>query len=140
MLALLGPLLPFSFTGAYEMSEFTVNSFKETLENGAILGSKCEKCGNLMLPPRIICNKCGSWTLSSYEYKHRGTLEAFSKIHVPITEFQEKCPYTVGIIELFEGPKISGIILNDEKIEVGSKVEAVFLKEEKKTTLAFRAL
>jgi len=120
------------------MSEFTVTHFKDLLQNETIQGSKCDKCNNLMLPPRIICNKCGNINLIPHEYEKQGTIRAFSKIYVPLTEFQEKCPYTVGIVELAEGPMISGLILDDQKIEVGIKVEAVFLKEEGRTTLAFR--
>ena len=109
------------------MSEFTVSNFIEGLKNETLLGSKCTKCGNLMLPPRIICNNCGNKALNSYHFKRGGTVKAFSTIYVPLTCFQEKCPYTVGIIEVFEGPKISGLLLDHGKVKIGSKVEAVFL-------------
>jgi uncharacterized OB-fold protein len=120
------------------MGEFTVTKFKEELKNENLLGSKCTKCGNLMLPPRIICNNCGNKALHPYHFKREGIVKALSTIYVPLTQFQEKCPYTVGIIKIFEGPKISGLILDDEKVKIGSKVEAVFLNEDERTILAFK--
>ncbi|MBD3207350.1 transcriptional regulator [Candidatus Bathyarchaeota archaeon] len=126
--------------GGHKMSEFTVRHFKDLLHHETLQGSKCDNCGNLMLPPRIICNKCGNMKLRPHDYEKQGKIRALSKIYVPLTKFQEKCPYTVGIVELVEGPMISGLILEDRKVEVGSKVEAVFIKEEERSTLAFRPI
>lgn len=122
------------------MSKFTVTHFKDLLHQETLQGSKCDNCGNLMLPPRNICNKCGHTDLMPHDYIKQGKIRALSKIYVPLTNFQEKCPYTVGIVELVEGPMISGLILEDQKVEVGSKVEAVFIKEEERATLAFRPI
>jgi uncharacterized OB-fold protein len=126
--------------GGREMSEFTVKHYKDMLHDEIIQGTKCDKCGNLMLPPRIICNNCGNRTLQSYQYSNKGKIRALSKIHVPLTDFQEKCPYTVGIVELTEGPMITGLLLGDENVEVGSKVEVIILKEEEKAILTFKPL
>lgn len=120
------------------MTEFTVAHYKEMLENKVIQGSKCEKCGNLMLPPRIICNNCGGKKMKPHNFIKQGTIKALSKIHVPLTQFQEKCPYTVSIVKLIEGPMISGVVTDDEKVEVGTKVEAIFLKQDGETILAFK--
>ena len=122
------------------MSEFTVKHYKDMLSDEIIQGTKCGKCGNLMLPPRIICNNCGNRSLQPLQYSKKGTVKALSRIHVPLTDFKEKCPYTVGIVKLTDGPMITGLLLGKDNFVVGSEVEAVILKEYGKTILAFKPL
>ncbi len=126
--------------GGPELSDFTVKHYKDMLSDEIIQGTKCERCGNLMLPPRLICNNCGNRSLKPLQYGKKGTVQALSRIHVPLTSFQEKCPYTVGIVKLTDGPMITGLLLGNENFMVGSEVEAVILKEEEKTILAFKPL
>ncbi len=123
------------------MSEFTVNWFRENLSKDHLMGSKCTSCGKFMLPPRPLCPECGSTNLEAYKYKGTGTLKTNTMIHVPLTRFQEICPYIVGIVELDECVDISGLILCDEKgIQIGEKMEAVYLKNEDQTVLAFKSV
>ncbi|MBE0633736.1 nucleic acid-binding protein, partial [Candidatus Bathyarchaeota archaeon] len=44
----------------------SVSSFREGLKESKLLGCVCEGCDNLMLPPRMICNKCGSTNLKEH--------------------------------------------------------------------------
>jgi len=122
------------------LSVFTIKHYKDMLSDEIIQGTKCERCGNLMLPPRIICNNCGNRSLKPLQYRKKGTVKALSRIHVPLTSFQEKCPYTVGIVKLTDGPMITGLLLGKDNFAVGSEVEAVILKEEGKPVLAFKPL
>lgn len=59
-------------------------------------------------------------------------------IAVPLTKFQDRCPYGVVIVTLDEGVSISGYLL-DENIDVGSRVEAAYMKKEDGVVLAFKA-
>ncbi len=36
-----------------------VKTFYEALEEGTILGRKCERCGHIEFPPYLCCNECG---------------------------------------------------------------------------------
>ena len=36
-----------------------VKTFYEALEEGTILGRKCERCGHIEFPPFLCCNECG---------------------------------------------------------------------------------
>ncbi|MCW4050627.1 MAG: zinc ribbon domain-containing protein [Candidatus Bathyarchaeota archaeon] len=121
------------------MTEHTVKSFMEGLANETLKGSKCTNCSKLMLPPRPICPSCGGKEMESHEFNGEGTVKACSVIHIALTRFQDMRPHCVGIVWLKEGVGVSGLILSDGKeVEVGSKVEAVFLKEEDRTVLAFK--
>ena len=35
-----------------------LDKFYENLEKGKIIGNKCPKCGDVLVPPRKICGKC----------------------------------------------------------------------------------
>ncbi len=49
-----------------EKIELLVKPWYEALEQGKLLGRKCEKCGHIEFPPRYACNECGcletEWT------------------------------------------------------------------------------
>lgn len=119
----------------------SVSGFKEGLKVSELRGSLCEECENLMLPPRIICNRCGSTNLKEFCIEGKGRIKTKTVIYVPLTKFQDLCPYTVGIIELDEGPMITGMIIGDIKnVKIGNKVEAVYLDEEEEKILAFKVI
>ena len=116
----------------------TVNGFNEGINNSELNGTKCVDCGYLMLPPRPLCTECGSTNMVSYKFKEEGVVRALTTETVPLSRFREMCPTTVGIIQLDEGPMISGVILEEEKIEVGSMVKATFIEDGERKILGFK--
>ncbi len=95
-----------------------------------LIGSECEKCKTLYFPPRIICRICGRDTkMRSRKLSGNGKVYSFTTIRVPSDTFKESAPYTVGVIELEEGPKVEGhVVENGKKVAIGSKVKTVFRK------------
>lgn len=122
------------------MSEFTVSRFQQKLTENILSGSKCMFCKEIYLPPRPICPKCGSVDMIEQNYTGKGTVVTKSIIYVALSSFNDICPYTVGIVKLDEGVSISGILIeeNNEEIDIGSEVQAVFLKGDERTVLAFK--
>jgi uncharacterized OB-fold protein len=120
--------------------EFTSKAYFDFIEKGKIMGSRCKVCKNLSLPPRPVCNKCGSVELKWEELDGKGKVKAFSIINVPLSRLKDNCPYIVGVVELDAGPRVSGMILDvkNGKLSIGSKVVAKFVKEYEKTTLCFK--
>ena len=119
----------------------SVSSFKSGLKESKLKGCVCEDCDNMMLPPRLICTKCGSTNLKEHCFNGKGTIKTKTVIHVPLTKFQDLSPYTVGIIELDEGPMITGMVLGDiTKIKIGDRVEAVYMDEGEEVVLAFKVV
>ena len=116
----------------------SVHSFREALKESKLKGCACGNCDNLMLPPRMICTKCGSTELEEYCFDGKGTIKTKTIVYVPLTRFQDLSPYAVGIIELDEGPMITGMVLGEvDKIKIGDRVEAVYLDEGEEKILAF---
>jgi uncharacterized OB-fold protein len=122
------------------MSEFNTKAFNGFVAQGNVMGNRCKDCGELHIPPRQICYKCGSQQLGWQEFKGGGVLEAVTLNRVPLTSFKGRGPYAVGIVRLDEGPSISGLLAieNPEKIVVGIRVKFTAVKDGEKTILAFK--
>ncbi len=105
-----------------------------------LLGSKCKKCSTVFFPPRIVCPKCKEALNGSPEKKDpimaktklsgKGEILSHTTVHVAPPGFESQTPYTMAIIKLEEGPKITGQIIgcNPDEIAIGKKVESVFRK------------
>jgi uncharacterized OB-fold protein len=126
-----------------EEKSFTVKSFYDYLAIKKLMGINCIDCGNLMVPPRMVCSECSSNNIEWYEFKGNGTLQTFSVVNVGPSSLKDKVPYGVGVIKLDEGPMITGRLIGfnpkePEKIQVGMKVKADFVPELGQTILAFK--
>ena len=96
-------------------------------------GKKCGKCSQVYFPARDMCPKCRRTSMGKMEriqLSGKGTVVSYSTIHDGLPEFQMQIPYTIAIIELEEGAKITGQIVDCESdcVGIGSKVESVFRK------------
>lgn len=126
-----------------DKNSFSVSAFFDYLREKRLMGVKCLNCQNLMIPPRLICTSCKKTNLEWSEFEGVGTLKTFTILHVPPTTLKEKAPYILGIVELNEGPLITGRIINissnkPEKIKIGMSVKADFIQESDATILAFK--
>ncbi len=104
-----------------ETLPFTIESFYKFVSEGKLMAAKCSKCGNILLPPRPICSKCLSTDFRWVALKEKGKLLSYTVIHVSPIQFESIAPYTVGIVELEDGPHLPGMIrdVEPEKIKVG---------------------
>lgn len=136
-----------------EAKTFTVAGYNQHLCEKRLMGSKCSKCGSLYAPPRPICPECHSAAgMEWVEYSGKGKLAAFTSISVAPTFMAaqglgKNNPYVCGVVQLEEGPKITGRILGvdgkkPESIKVGTQVRMEILEraegEGKVYTLAFK--
>ena len=134
-----------------EERAFTSASFYRFLADGKLMASKCKRCESLYVPPHPICTKCHGDEMEWAEMRGDGKLAAFTSIAVGPTftveeGYDRNNPYVVGIVELDEGPKISGRIrgldaMKPETIKVGTPLTAEFPEhtEGKGCYLAFKA-
>ncbi len=133
--------------------EFTGTSFYQFLGENRLMGSRCQACGALHVPPRAICPACFGQEMAWEEMSGEGELLAFTSVYVAPTAmieagYDRKNPYCTGIVQLVEGPAISAQILGveasrPEGIEIGIPVRVAFIQrgegEAQQTYLAFRA-
>ena len=125
--------------------------YKQYLNEGKLMGSRCKKCNTYYLPPRPICISCYACDMEWFESKGKGRLAAFSSIAIGppsmIEEgFDRHNPYCVGVVELEEGVRVDARIVdvdakNPESIKVGASLTVKYLHrgegDNKKTILAF---
>jgi hypothetical protein len=91
---------------------------------------KCNKCGYIAFPHRLVCPECGSRVFDEIKLCDTGKILSFTTIHVGPTEFSDQVPYNVGIIELDGGAKITAQIADtgSENLKIGGKVKLEFRK------------
>ena len=122
-----------------EEREVNSASFYEFIAEKKLMASRCSKCQALYLPPHPICIKCHGNEMEWVEMKGKGKLAAFTSVAVgqsrTIEEgYSRDNPYLVGIVELDEGPKVSGRILGidakkPENIKVGTPLTIEFTEQ-----------
>lgn len=113
------------------MKESISLTWRRIPERYNLIGTKCLTCNSVYFPPRVICPKCRrKGKLEKFIFSGKGRVYSFTEIHVPAEGFEDQVPYIYAIIELEEGAKVSGQIVNAEKkdIKIGDRVKVVFRK------------
>ncbi len=113
------------------MKESISLGWRRIPERYRLEGTKCQTCGTVYFPSRVICPKCRrKGKLEKIRLSGKGTIYSYTIIHAPATGFERFVPYIFAIVELEEGPKVSGQVIDvgPEKVHIGMKVEAVFRK------------
>lgn len=105
-----------------------VKSWRRIRKGNFIIGSRCRKCSALFLPPTGRCRKCGSYDTEDYKFSGKGRILSSSIVYSPMEGFEKQVPYTVAIVELDEGPRITSQVVDAEKVETGMEVEACIRK------------
>ncbi len=90
---------------------------------------KCVNCDKVYFERKGMC-VCGSLEFSEFESNGKGSIVSFTQIHSGPTAFESQAPYLVAIIDLEDGARITGQVVDCkfEDLKVGAKVEAVFRK------------
>ncbi|MEM2942434.1 MAG: Zn-ribbon domain-containing OB-fold protein [Candidatus Bathyarchaeia archaeon] len=122
---------------------FTAKSFCEFLREKALMGSVCQDCKTIMVPPRMVCVGCRGERLRWSQMSGKGSLETFTIVHVAPAFLKDKAPYAVGIVKLEEGPMITarlvGLdVLEPETFQIGMPLVADYTEEGGKPLLVFR--
>lgn len=119
----------------------TVQNYINGLKSGKILGSKCKKCGNIMISSKPVCSKCGSFDVEVFETKGKGIIRSFTVIYVAPEKFKDEVPYVIALINIEEGGAVMGRLIGvdpnkPEDIKVGTKVKFEALVEEGREVIA----
>lgn len=116
----------------------TAAAYEYGLDEGKLMGTVCQDCGAVYLPPRAICPACQGSRMIWKEFSGKGVLAAFSVVYVVPSEMLAEGyggdnPYCAGVVQLEEGPAVSAQIVgvdvaHPETIAVGIPVRAVFMR------------
>ena len=110
-----------------------ISQFFETLKEGHLTTTKCDQCGEVLWPPRIVCPKCLSDQLTWVNLGDEGELFAFTEIQAgaPLG-FVQDVPFCVGIVKvgkLLISARIDDAKYEDLRIEEKVKLKIVELTD-----------
>ena len=107
--------------------------YNEALKQNKLLGLKCQSCGAITVPPKMVCRQCTSPDMEIIQLKGTGKIRTFTTVYVASEGREDEIPYTIVLIELDEGPWIMGNLgdidpaqatmeLIGRKVKMGHKV------------------
>jgi uncharacterized OB-fold protein len=104
--------------------------WREIPQRYRLEANKCKRCGKINFPPRLICNACGNREFEKTKLADKGKVLTYTIIRVPPHQFVDQAPYAVGIVELEDGVKITGQIVDCDfdDIQIGLDVKIEFRK------------
>ena len=115
-----GPIGPEEITAE---SPFTLPGFFAELADGELLGAVCAGCGEVLLPPRPACYACGSRDVAVEAQPRTGEVVSYTAVHTPPPAFSDEAPYTVAIVELESGGRLTGRVSAPyDDVEIGTPV------------------
>lgn len=112
------------------MDDSLAITWRRIPERYRLEGSECSKCKTAYFPPRKLCTKCRrKGSISTKTFCGRGKIYSFSEIFAPPSGFELESPYTIAIVQLEEGPKVTAQIVSPHaQVKIGAPVEMVFRK------------
>lgn len=107
-----------------ENRAFTDRSYAAFLREQQLMGSRCEACAALFIPPRALCPSCHGDRLNWEQASGRGRLVAMTRMAMVSPDLVAEGyggdrPYTTGVIELDEGPRVVARLAGGETDEPG---------------------
>ena len=104
------------------------NLWRQSAQRYRLEGAKCVKCGKTYFPPRLVCPECKGREFESVRLPRTGKLVTHTVIRVAASAFSGAVPFAVGIVELDDGTRVTGQIVDCEPAELchGQKVRFEF--------------
>ena len=107
--------------------------YNEALKQNKLLGLKCQACGTITIPPKMVCRQCASPDMEIVELKGTGKIRTFTTVYVAAEGRENELPYIIVMVALDEGPWIMGNLdgsdpkqatmeLIGKKVKMGYKV------------------
>ncbi len=103
--------------------------YHSNLKEGRILLQSCGNCANVWHYPRPVCPSCGSKEFDWMAASGNGVISTFTVIHYPPKpEYTRDVPYTLAMVDLIEGARLTAIISSDgeQDVDIGDAVNAEF--------------
>ena len=102
--------------------------YNEALTKNRLLGLKCNECGAITVPPKMVCQSCAGSDIDIIDLKGSGKIRTFTTVFVASEGRESECPYIIVMVELDEGPWIMGNLANVDKDKatmglIGKKVK-----------------
>lgn len=102
--------------------------FWRGLRERRILVQKCGACGALRYPPLAGCPECLGRDAEWIEVGRSGSVWSYAVYHRALQPtFADEIPYTVAVVELDDGPRITArMVRGGGPLVIGARVAAQF--------------
>ena len=113
-----------------------ISRFLDGLKAGEILGTRCDRCGRIAVPPRIFCEWCFRRTGAWVKLPDTGAVNTFSISYIATDTTRLKTPTIPAVIEI-DSAGHAGFLhvigeARPEEVRVGMRVKAVWADPEKR--------
>jgi len=103
--------------------------FREIMENGRFLGTRCPECGLTYVPPRLYCERCLAHLEEWVAVPNTGRVHTFTVVHVGLDGNPLPEPRVLAFVRL-DGTD-GGLVhylgeVDPGEVSIGTRVEAVF--------------
>ncbi|MEW6201059.1 MAG: Zn-ribbon domain-containing OB-fold protein, partial [bacterium] len=108
-----------------------IGRYLEELKNGRLIGKKCNKCGRIMIPPRMFCELCFRPSDEWVYLKDTGRVNTYSVCYVNWDASRVEEPFLPAVIEIDGASEGMGIMhllgeVKPDEIKIGMAVQAVW--------------
>ncbi len=113
-----------------------IGKFLAGLREGEIIGSKCNHCGRIVVPPRIFCELCFRRSENWVKLPDKGIVNTYSISYITTDTTRVKEPVIPAVIEI-EGTSNAGFLhligeVKPDDVKIGMKVKATWLDSSKR--------
>ncbi len=101
---------------------------RELLKDGKVVGYHCTACKYDRFDPMNRCPKCKSTKVERRQFSSTGTIVSYTIQAVASEAFLNETPFAFAVIQLDDGPRVSGWIpwiAKPKDLPLGQKVEYV---------------
>jgi uncharacterized OB-fold protein len=115
-----------------------IGRYLQELKQGRLVARSCYKCGRVMIPPRMFCERCFRPTDEWVYLKDTGTINTFSLCYVSWDVRRLKTPEIPAVIEIDGASPGMGILhlirkVKPQDLHVGMRVAAVWKRAAERT-------
>jgi hypothetical protein len=103
-----------------------VSPFVDHLAAGKFMTTKCKDCQRLFFPPQVDCPYCLASNMEWVEIKDEGVLISHSTANYGPAGFEDKVPYTLGIVQFLNSIKVIAVVsksIDPKTLKVGMKLK-----------------
>jgi uncharacterized OB-fold protein len=115
-----------------------IGRYLEELKNGRLVARTCHRCGRVLLPPRMFCERCFRCTDEWVYVQDTGTVATFSLCYVSWDVRRLRRPEIPAVIEIDGASPGMGILhvlgrVAPKAVHVGMRVRAVWKPPRQRT-------
>lgn len=106
--------------------ELTIKEFENDIHDGKIVGYQCRNCGEKRIDIIEFCPDCHKAQLQKVEFSGKGSVLTYTIQFVAPEQFMNEVPYAWAIIQLDDGPRVTGwipFISKPSDLPLGQRVQ-----------------